>query len=143
MPASDSRCDEERQRHRLRVDLTVFEAVRKDAESQRLDGPQRMIPSFPIGHDTRQARDLRDPATVIFAIKLYNEFHSAILHRFRWSGKPDPDWVGGIPNSEFRIPKSEFGGSYSPTSLLYSQAKMKPPIAPSTNPQMAPITAPT
>ena len=103
MPASDSRRDEERKRDRLRVDLTVFEAVRKDAESQRLDGPQRMIPSFPIGHDTRQARDLRNPATVIFAIKLYNEFHNAILHRSQRSGKLDPNWVGEMPNSEFRI----------------------------------------
>ena len=32
---------------------------------------------------------------------------------------------------------------YAPASLLYNQAKTKPPIAPSTKPQMPPITAPT
>jgi len=50
-----------------------------------------------------------------------------------------------VPNDgpKFRIPNSEFSEFHSPTNLLYSHAKMNPPMQPSTNPQIPPTTAPS
>ena len=76
--ASGSRGDEG-QGDRLSVDLTVFEAVGQHPQSESFDRPKGVASSLAVGHDTRKAWDLCNPAAVLLLLELDDEFHDSIL----------------------------------------------------------------
>jgi len=57
----------------------VLETVSQNAECEGLDGPEGVLTRRAVGHDARQARDLCDPAAVLFLLQLDDELHALIL----------------------------------------------------------------
>jgi hypothetical protein len=60
----------------LRWGLTMLEALGDDAEGERLDASDSLVPVMTIGHDTRQGRHFGQPTAVVLSLNFTRERHS-------------------------------------------------------------------
>ncbi|MEA2235290.1 MAG: hypothetical protein QOC81_14 [Thermoanaerobaculia bacterium] len=51
----------------------MLETVSQHAKRQRLSLGDRLVPSIPVGQNTRKIDDLSDPPAIVLAIDLYRE----------------------------------------------------------------------
>ena len=62
--------------HELCRGLTMLEALGDDAEGERLDASDSLVPVLTVGHDTRQRRHFGQPTAVVLSLNFNRERHS-------------------------------------------------------------------
>ena len=60
----------------LRRGFTMLEALGDDAEGERLDASDSLVPVLTVGHDTRQRRHFGQPTAVVLSLNFNRERHS-------------------------------------------------------------------
>src|SRR6185295_4309744 len=77
-PTSTGSCCRDKKIAELGDRLAVFKPVCKRAQSQSFDLASRLLTVGAVGHDSRQCRDLRKPATVFLLLELHLQ-HGSFL----------------------------------------------------------------
>jgi hypothetical protein len=59
--------------------LTVFKTIRQNSQRESLNSNDRFLTSLSINHDAGEGRNLRNPTSIFFLIKLDWQIHGILV----------------------------------------------------------------
>ena len=65
------------------IKLAVFKPIRHHPERERLHALNRFFPGGSVHQSSREVRNLRDPTTVRFLLRINGEDHASIVASFQ------------------------------------------------------------